>query len=129
MPYWGPLLILLLALKRWGPPPPSGRRYVDTRPTCGPLLILSPGLKCGDPRGGRRYVATIPLVGQGVGVSENSDSVGGFEKPPLFLKMVCGGVLRVFFDADTPILRIFFLLVLFWTAHPKFCPCPQFSHF
>ena len=40
-------------------------------------------------------------VGRG-GVSEKSDSVGGFE-PPLFFKIVRGGVLRVFFDADTPL--------------------------
>ena len=29
---------------------------------------------------------------QGGGVSEKSDSVGGFEQPPSFLKMVRGGV-------------------------------------
>ena len=34
--------------------------------------------------------------------------MGGFGTPPPFLKMVRGGVLRVFFDADTPILRNFF---------------------
>ena len=63
------------------------------------------------------------------GGSEKSDSVGVFGTPPPFLKMVCVGVLRVFFDADTPFLRKNFLLVFFWTAQPNFCPCPQFSHF
>ena len=42
------------------------------------------------------------------GGSKKSDSVRGFGTPPLFLKMLCGGVLRVFFDTDTPFLRIFF---------------------
>ena len=43
LPNPGPLLILSPALKCWGPP--DGRGYVATRPTCGPLLILSPALK------------------------------------------------------------------------------------
>ena len=51
----------------------------------------------------------------------------GVLNPPPFFKMVCGGVLRVFFDADTPFVRKKILVVFFWTAHPKFCPCPQFS--
>ena len=39
---------------------------------------------------------------------------GGFpEKSDIpFFKIVCGGVLRVFFDADTPFLRIFFCTIL-----------------
>ena len=37
----------------------------------------------------------------GRGVSEKSDSVGGFAKPPLFLKMVCGGLKGVFRRRDT----------------------------
>ena len=45
--------------------------------------------------------------GQGGG-SEQSDSVGGFgTPPPPFSKMLCGGFLRVFFDANTPFLRKF----------------------
>ena len=62
------------------------------------------------------------------GVSEKSNSVGGFDPPP-FLKTVRGGFLRVFFDADTPFLRKLFLVIFFWTAHPKFRPSLQFSHF
>ena len=62
------------------------------------------------------------------GVSKKSDSVGGFEPPPL-LKMVRGGFLPVFFDADRAFVRKKNLVVLFCIAHPNFCPCPQFSHF
>ena len=32
--------------------PPDGRDYVATKTTCGPLLILSPALKFGDPPNG-----------------------------------------------------------------------------
>ena len=74
------------------------------------------------------HIGTPELCTRGEGVSQKSDSVGGFEPPPPFSKMVRGGVLRVFFDADTSFVR-FFLVVFFWTAHPEFCPCPQFSHF
>ena len=44
----GPLLILSPALKCWGPPQ-EGRGDVANLPTCGPLLILSPALKCWEP--------------------------------------------------------------------------------
>ena len=70
-----------------------------------------------------------PLVAQGVGVSEKSDSVGGFENPPLFLKMVCGGVLRVFFDADTPILRNFFCWYSFGLHIQSFVLAPNSATF
>ena len=53
----------------------------------------------------------------------------GVLKPPPFFKMVRGVVLRVFFDAHTSFVRFFFLVAFFWTAHPEFGPCPQFSHF
>ena len=46
------------------------------------------------------------------GVSEKSDTVGGFEKPPPPLKMVRRGVLRVFFDAHTSFVRFFSGVVL-----------------
>ena len=56
-----------------------------------------------------KWAVSSPHTRLGVGGgSEKSDSVGGFETPP-FLKMVYGGVLRVFFfNADTPFLRNFF---------------------
>ena len=117
LPTCGPLLILPPARKRWGPPrrqglcshlahlwatsdsappseavgTPSGRGYVATLPTCGPLLILPPARKRWGPPwrqglcshlahlwatsdsaprseavgtpGGRGYVATLPTCG------------------------------------------------------------------
>ena len=44
----------------------------------------------------------------GGGFPRNPIVWGVLNPPPLFLKMVRGGVLRVFFDADTSFVRIFF---------------------
>ena len=46
LPTCGPLLILSPGMKRWGPPP-YGLGHVAHPPTCGPLLILSPGIAPG----------------------------------------------------------------------------------
>ena len=69
----------------------------------------------------------IILAPRGGGVLRNPIRWGVLQTPNVF-KMVSGVFLRVFTDAKTPFVRIF-LVVLFWTAHAKFCPCPQFSHF
>ena len=53
-----------------------------------------------------RVLPTGPYPGGGV--SQKSDTVGDFEPPPPFLKMVRGGVLRVFLDAHTSFVRFFF---------------------
>ena len=66
---------------------------------------------------------------QGGGVSEKSDSVGGFEPPPPFFKNGPRGGFKGVFRRTHIICAIFFLVLFFWTAHPEFCPCPQFSHF
>ena len=66
---------------------------------------------------------------QGGGVSEKSDTVGGFEKPPPFLKMVRGGVLRVFFDAHTSFVRFVFWCCSFGLHIQSFVLAPNSATF
>ena len=65
----------------------------------------------------------------GGAVSEKSDSVGGFGNPPPFLKMVYGGVVRVFFNANTPFLRNFFWWYSFGLHIQSFALAPNSATF
>ena len=60
-------------MKRWGP---DGKGYVATRPTCGPLLFLSPTLKHRNPPNGKGYVATLLTCGPMMILSPHSEALG-----------------------------------------------------
>ena len=87
-------------------------RYTDALPWgSGPWIYCSTPLHWLEAHclwvGGSGTLAAQFCTSSRGGGCEKSDSVGVFENPPIF-KMVCGGVLRVFFDADTPFVRNFF---------------------
>ena len=63
------------------------------------------------------------MVSSYQGGSKKPDSVGGFGTPPPFLKWFVGGFLRVFFDANKPFPRNFFV-VFFLPTHRKFLSLP-----
>ena len=96
------------ARKSPNPPPPQTKRLTP-RTRTQPRNPLTPLTPHPDPRRhGTPLRGPMKCEGTGRGVYEKSDSVGVFEKPPPFSKMVCGGVLRVFLDADKPFPRKFF---------------------
>ena len=71
-------------------------------------------------------ILTVSMsLSKGRGFPRNSIAWGGLNPPlPFFW-----GDLRLFFDTDTPFVRNKFLVVFFWTAHPKFCRFPPFGPF
>ena len=80
-----------------------------------------------------RKASSLDLLGParaGVQTAMKSNSVGGFGRtPPPFFKMVYGGVLRVFFDADTPFLRKIFWWYSFGLHIQSFVIAPDSATF
>ena len=70
-PTYGPLLSLSPSMRCWGRP--YGRGYLSHVPTCGPLLTLSPLVKCWGPLGRWR------LCSQFAHLWANLGFVPGFE--------------------------------------------------
>ena len=66
---------------------------------------------------------------RGGGFLRNPMPWGVLKPPPPFFKNGPRGGFKGVFRRTHIICAIFFLVLFFWTAHPEFCPCSQFSHF